>query len=141
MRLRFDSRCDDDAYHEARDVLLDDLDGWLDRRATERAETLADVGLFLDWRYHESTGVLDEFAPKELSDFLLEWCPRRLKGRGNAAVGLCFAVGVYVDFMAATGRLVGGVDRAARLRRLVDDLAPTVLAETGDEDVEAPEPY
>ena len=140
MQLRFGPG-DDDAYDEARDALLDELDGWLDRHATERAETLADVRLFLDWRYHESTGVLDEFAPKELSDFLLEWCPRRLKGRGDAAVGLCFAVGVYADFMAATGRLVGGVDRAARLRRLVDDLAPTVLAETGEEDVEAPEPY
>ena len=51
------------------------------------------------------------------------------KGRPDGADYLCTAVGVYVDFMAATGRLVGGVDRAARLRTLAVDLAPTVRAE------------
>lgn len=141
MRLQFAPACDDNAYREARDALLSDLDGWLDRRTPERAETVADVGIFLDWRYRESSGVLDEFAPNELAEFLLEWCPRRMKGRPDAAVGLCFAVGTYMDFMATTGRLIGGVERARRLGRLVDGLAPTVLAEARVEDLDALEPY
>lgn len=131
MRLRFDPG-DDDAYLERRDALLDELHAWLGASESERDEVVADVAFFLDWRYRESTGVLDEFAPGELAEFLIDWCPRRLTGRADAAVGLCYAVGVYVDFLAATERLVGGVERAARLRRMVDDLAPTVLAETRD---------
>lgn len=140
MRLRFDPG-DDGAYHAARDKLLGELDGWLDRPEEERAATVADVGSFLDWRYRESSRVLDEFAPAELAEFLLEWCPRRLKGRPDDAVHLCFAVGVYLDFMGSTGRLIGGRDRAVRLTRMVDDLAPTVLAEARGDDTDAPEPY
>ncbi|WP_156687889.1 hypothetical protein [Mycobacterium sp. Marseille-P9652] len=139
MRLIFDTG-DDDAYGAAREALLGELHGWLERSDQERAETVADVGLFLDWRYHESTGVLDEFTPGEVAEFLLEWVPPRLTGQPDAAVSLCFAVGVYVDFMAATGRLIGGVERAVRLRRLADDLAPTVLAETREDDGDEPEP-
>jgi hypothetical protein len=131
VRLRFETG-DDDAYLECRDALLDELHAWLETSESERDEVVADVAFFLDWRYRESTGVLDEFTPGELAEFLVDWCPRRLTGRTDAAVGLCYAVGVYVDFMAATERLVGGVERAARLRKMVDDLAPTVLAETRD---------
>jgi hypothetical protein len=90
---------------------------------------LSDVEFLLDWRYHDSSGVLNALAPSDVTEFLLEWCSRRLKGHTNAAEFLCNAVGVYVDFMAATGRLVGGVDRATRLKRLAADLAPTVRAE------------
>lgn len=130
MRLRFDPG-DDDAYGAARDVLLDELGGWLDRTAPERAAVVTDTQIFLDWRYHESSGVLDEFAPSDITEFLLEWCPRRFRGHPNGAEYLCRAVGVYVDFMAASGRLVGGIDRATRLKRLAADLAPTVCAEMG----------
>lgn len=131
MRLRFDPG-DDDAYLEARDALLEELHARLGASEPERDEVVSDVAFFLDWRYRESTGVLDEFTPGELAEFLVDWCPRRLTGRPDAAVALCYAVGTYIDFMAATERLAGGVERAARLRRMVDDLAPTVLAETRD---------
>jgi len=129
VELRFDGCDDHDAYRGARDALLDELDQWLDLPERERAGVLCDVEFFLDWRYRDSSGVLDEFAPSDVAEFLLEWCPYRLRGRTDEARGLCNAVGVYVDFMAATGRLVGGVDRANRLRRLADDLVPTVRAE------------
>ncbi|ORW28754.1 hypothetical protein AWB91_25945 [Mycobacterium paraense] len=131
MGLRFYSG-DDDAYLEFRDALLDELHVWLAPSEPERDDVVSDVAFFLDWRYRESTGVLDEFTSDELAEFLVDWCPRRLTGRTDDAVNLCYAVGVYVDFMAATERLAGGVERAARLRRTVDDLAPTVLAETRD---------
>jgi hypothetical protein len=129
VRLRFDPGVDDDAYCDARDALLEELDGWLERSARERAAVATDVKIFVDWRYHDSSGVLDEFAPGDVTEFLLQWCPRRFKGHPNGAEYLCNAVGVYVDFMAATGRLVGGVDRASRLMKLAADLAPTVRAE------------
>lgn len=130
MRLRFDAYAgDDDAYREAREALLDELEGRLDLPELERAGVVTDVEFFLDWRYRDSCGVLDEFAPGDIAEFLLQWCPYRLRGRTNAADPLCRAVGVYLDFMAATGRLVGGIDRATQLSRLADDLAPTLRAE------------
>lgn len=132
MRLRFEAPGDDDAYDQVRGVLLDELDGWWSGVDSDREAVVSDVAVFLDWRYFESTGVLDDFAPADIAEFLLEWCPRRFEGRPDDAASLCFAVGVYVDFMEATGRLVGGADRAARLRRLADDLAPTLLAEARD---------
>lgn len=128
MRLHFDPG-DDDAYGATRDALLDELDRWLDRPEQERAGVVTDVDIFLDWRYRESNGVLDEFAPSDVAEFLLQWCPRRFKGHPSGAAYLCNAVGVYVDFMAATGRLVGGVERATRLRKLAADLAPALHAE------------
>lgn len=143
MRLRFDAPGDDDAYAEARDTLLDELESWWDGLDSDRQDVVSDVGVFLDWRYCDSTGVLDDFTPGDIAEFLLDWCPNRFTGRPDDAVCLCFAIGVYVDFMAATGRLIGGAERAARLRRLADDLAPTLLAEARDPtaaDVEAPEP-
>lgn len=151
MQLRFDAG-EDDAYYDTRDALLDELDGWLDRPAPERAAVVTDTKIFLDWRYHDSSGVLDDFAPGDVTDFLLEWCPRRFRGHPNGAEFLCNAVGVYVEFMAATGRLVGGADRATRLRRLAVDLGPTVRAEMRnptpvvdapgpEEEDSAPEPY
>ena len=131
MQLRFGPG-DDDAYEEARAALLDELDGWLGLSEPEKTEVVSDVGFFLDWRYHDSVGLLDDFAPAEIAEFLLDWCPHRLHGRPDDAAHVCYAVGTYVDFMAATGRLVGGLDRAKRLRRLADDLVPTVLAEVRD---------
>lgn len=140
MRLRFGTS-DYHAYVDTRSVLLDELNEWLAPKEPERGDVLANVKSFLDWRYRESIGALDEFALSDISRFLLEWCPRRLKGQADAAINLCFAIGVYFDFMAATGRLVGGADRAARLRRLTDDLALTVLAEVRDPTTTAAEPY
>ncbi len=128
MRLAFGPG-EDDAFCTVRDALLDELSGWLDRPAAERAAVVNDVKIFLGWRYHHSSGVLDEFGPGDVTEFLLEWCPRRYAGHPDGAAYLCGAVGVYVDFMAATGRLVGGVERADRLKRLAADLAPTVRAE------------
>ncbi|MCV7195731.1 hypothetical protein [Mycobacterium angelicum] len=130
MRLQFGPG-DDDAYHAARVALLHELDCWLDRPPPERAGVVTDVEIFLDWRYHESSGVLDDFSPGDVTQFLLDWCPRRFAGHVNGAEFLCNAVGVYVDFMAASGRLVGGIDRANRLRRLAADLLPTVREEMG----------
>jgi hypothetical protein len=131
VRLIFDPG-DDDTYNDARDVLLDELDGWLDLPAPDRAGVVTDTKIFLDWRYKESSGVLDDFTPADVAEFLLEWCPHRFKGHPSGAEFLCRGVGIYVSFMAATGRLVGGAERAGRLSQLAIDLVPTVREEIRD---------
>jgi hypothetical protein len=131
VRVRFDPG-DDDAYYETRDALLDELERWLRMPKRARTQVVSDVGVFLDWRYRYSNGVLDQFAHSDVTEFLLEWCPRKVARSGEAAEELCDAVRVYVDFMADTGRLVGGIDRAARLMKLVTDLSPTMREEMDD---------
>lgn len=128
VRLRFGPG-DEDAYAGARKVLLQELDGWLDLPEIERSGTVANVGFVLDWRYHDSNGVLDDFAPSDIAELMLQWCPPRLTGRPEIVPFVCDAVRIYLDFMAATGRLVGGRKRATRLIELVGDLTPALLAE------------
>jgi hypothetical protein len=130
MRLRFSPYGDDeDAYRATRDALLDEFSGWLDRSEPDPADLVGDVGIFLDWRHGYSSGVLDEFDDGDITEFLLEWCPRKLSAPAEDAEGMCQAVGTYVEFMAHTGRLLGGVNRAASLIALADGLSPTMRAE------------
>jgi hypothetical protein len=131
VRLQFDPG-NDDEYRDARDALLEELAGRLDASDSTRAVVVTDVKRFMDWRYHDSTGVLDDIAPSDVTEYLLGWCPRQFRGHENGASYLCGAVRVYVDFMATTGRLIGGVERAIRLSKLAEDLEPTVRAELRD---------
>jgi hypothetical protein len=124
VRLCFDPG-DDDGSSAVRDALLDELDGWLDRPAPERAAVVTDTKIFLDWRYHDSSGVLDEFTPSDVTEFLLEWCPRRFKGHpvaGHAALWLisreradAATVAGFVDVAVLVDVLAGDVDDPERL--------------------------
>jgi hypothetical protein len=128
MRLRF-SPDEEDGYYAARNALVDEFNGWLLSCGSEQAGLASDVEMFLDWRYHYSNGVLDGFDDGDVTEFLLGWCPRKLSAPADVADGVCTAIGAFVEFMADTGRLVGGVDRAAALKTLAADLAPTMREE------------
>lgn len=71
MRLRFGTH-DFPSYIDTRGALLDELHEWLPYEEPERAEVVADVQRFLDWRYRESLGALDKFEFRDVSEFLLE---------------------------------------------------------------------
>ena len=58
MRLRFDPG-DDDEYYDTREVLLDELEAGCVCPSGNELELVSDVGVFLDWRYRYSNGVLD----------------------------------------------------------------------------------
>ena len=45
---------------------------------------VSDVGVFLDWRYRYSNGVLDQFAHSDVTEFLLERRPRKVARSGEA---------------------------------------------------------
>ena len=125
---------DEDAFHVARDQLLDEFESWLrDRESPDPEELVADAGLFVDWRWGYSTGALDRYADGDVAEFLLEWCSRKLSVPQDAATGICAAVAAFIEFMAATDRLVGGAARAARLITLVDELTSAAYDAMGDE--------
>lgn len=126
MRLRFSPLDDEASFSAARDALLDEVGQWLDTSDEERANLVGDIGIFLDWRYHYSTGLLDEFTDADIEEFLLGWCPRKLSVPAEQSGYVCWAVGTYVEFMADTRRLVGGRGQARVLSELAHELAPVV---------------
>lgn len=128
MRLRFGVN-DEGAFYEARDGLLTEFAEHSALPEQQRAEVVADIETFLDWRFHYSNGELDNFAQSDIAEFLLEYCPRKVSRPTGSGDELCGAVGEYVTFLADTGRLIGGARRAALLRRATEDLAPIVREE------------
>lgn len=113
--------------------MLEDFETWLAAaRPAEDRDLAGDAHLLLDWRWGYSTGELDDFGDGDIAEFLLEWCPRKLSAPPDAAAGLCRSAGVFIEFMAATGRLVGGPDRAGRLIAIAEELEPDTYEAMGD---------
>jgi len=113
--------------------LLDQYRSWLTgHRNIDIDEVVADAGMLLDWRYQYSTGVLDAYDDRDIAEFLLGWCPRKVSAPPEASDGICRAVGAFIEFLAETGRLAGGFGRAARLMTYAEDLIPQMRTAMGD---------
>lgn len=135
VRLRFDAWTgdDDDAFTATRDALLGELDEWLATRgARGDGSLLAAARLFVDWRFGYSTGDLDRYEDWEIGEFLLEWCPRKYSAPADSADDVCHGVARFAEFMAETGRLVGGRERAAEIAVLAERAAPAMFEAMGD---------
>jgi hypothetical protein len=134
MPLRFDpGGHDHDAFEQTRDALLAEFEEWLGgRQDPDDGETVSDAQIFIDWRYNYSTGVLDEYRDGDITEFLLEWCPRKLVVAADSAFGICRSVGAFIEFLARTGRLAGGAGRAARLITVADELGPQMCVAMSD---------
>jgi hypothetical protein len=105
--------------------LLDEFAAWLDAGEREVDATVADADVFTVWRRLHSTGVLDAFDERDLVAFLLDWCPYKYVADPDQ---LCASVGAFLEFLADTGRLAGGTERAAQLGRLATRMAPVLRA-------------
>ncbi|WP_299557466.1 hypothetical protein [uncultured Mycolicibacterium sp.] len=127
---------DEDEYTATRERLLDDFARWLGERHDPVAadEVAADAGLLLDWRFYYSNRVLDGYEDADLTEFLLEYCPQQVSLPAAAVDGLCWAVSVFIEFLADTGRLAGGLARAARLMTLCGELVGEMRTAMADSD-------
>lgn len=124
---------DDEAFSSARDALLDELEVWLrDHRGPTDHDLAGSAHIFIDWRWGYSSGELDRYEPRDIEEFLLEWCPRKLSAAPTEILEVGRAVKAFIEFMAATDRLVGGAAAAARLIVTVDDLTPRAVEAMGD---------
>lgn len=131
-RLRFDID-DSDEFEAARDRLVDEYAAWLRaNRGPSDHELADDIGVFLDWRWSYSSGELDRYAPGELHEFFVEWCPRKLSAPPEIIVDLSRSVSGFMEFMAATDRLDGGPGAAARLIVTTEELVPEAMAAMAD---------
>lgn len=129
-RLRFDVD-DEDAFHQARDTLLEEMEAWASRPASGvDAVVVVDAGLFLDWRWGYSSGELDRFDPLDVEEYLIDWCPRKLSASPEHWPDVVAGVQAYVLFLAANGRWAGG--SVQPLLRHIERLTPRFLQEMGD---------
>ena len=132
--MRFQPGEDDQAFAKARGALLDEFDAWVAaNRPPDDGQLLVNAGIFLDWRYTYSTGVLDDYRESDLAEFLLEWCPRKLSAPPEDAPAVCRAVAAFIEFLHASGRLAGGPGRAARLITVAEELVAEMVIAMGDE--------
>lgn len=113
----------EDEFDVIRTWLLRDFARWLARSngVTDNA-VVADAGVFLDWRFRESTGELDSYDEADISAFLLGYCPRTLPGGTDDVVAMCRALGAFIEFLADSGNLLGGHDHTAGLLRHIETL-------------------
>lgn len=124
----------DDDFATIRDQLCAEFGQWLEGRhgTTDTGAVVSDADIFLAWRFHYSTGVLDAYDEADIGEFLLGWCPRKLSAPPEAADGICRALSAFVEFLADTGRLRGGFDRAARLMTYTEGLIPAMRTRMAD---------
>lgn len=133
MQLRFGPD-DLDAFATVKTQLLDEFRPWADERyGADDGSLVADADMFLSWRVNYSTGDLSRFAPDDAEEFLLGWAPRKLAAGPDEAPVLCRSVQAMVEFLAATGRLDGGVAAAARVMMHVDGLVDDVADALADD--------
>lgn len=137
MRLEFDSveGGEDRAFDQTREELLGQLEAWAgaahgqDAVATRAA--YADT--FLQWKFWYGDGRLDRVSAYELDEYLLEWCPRKVSARPEAAYDLADGLASYIEFMAATERLVGGAQQANGLLDRLAGMRDDAFAAMSDE--------
>lgn len=133
VKLRFDASEDEDEFYAVRDALLDEMRVWAAGRFGDAdGERAADAETFLGWKFHYGDGRLDDVSRADAAEYLLEWCPRKVSAPPDAIDDLIEGLSAYVEFMAATGRLVGGVDRAADVVAHLGDLRDEAFAAMGD---------
>jgi hypothetical protein len=118
----------DQDFLDADRELLDEFASWLGEHEVGTDATVADADVFTFWRRLHSTGVLDAFDEDDIVEFLLDWCPRKYVADPDH---VCASVGAFLEFLADTGRLAGGAERAAQLSRLATHLAPVMRAMDG----------
>ncbi|MFN3258547.1 MAG: hypothetical protein ACE37B_22925 [Ilumatobacter sp.] len=137
MRLRFEDHdeADEQAFAGTREALLDEVYEALqaDGRSESDADEIAgSIGVLLDWRFNYSDGRLDDWHLHDLTEFLLDWLPRKYSAPPEEGGFMCAAVAEFFVHMGARQRLVGGADRAAALVALAHELLDVVVEAMGD---------
>src|SRR5690606_40026341 len=82
--------------------------------------------------FPSATGRLDAYAGADIGESVLGWWPSKLSAPPEAADGICRALSAFVEFLADTGRLRGGFDRAARLMTYTEGLIPAMRTRMAD---------
>lgn len=134
VQLTFDPEGGDDEgqFRRTSKRLIGEMREWVAARFEDHGERAASAETFLSWRYGYSNGDLADFQRADIAEFLLEWCPRKVSARPEAAYDFCDGVSAFIEFMFLTDRLVGGAGRAAELMAFVVETRDDAYAAMGD---------
>lgn len=137
MRLEFDPEDGDhgDEYEEARDRLLERFEASLARGGGgghQDAQAVGDAAVALDWKWGYGDGHLARWAPADVAEFLLEWCPRKLSITQDECVRLPEALSAYFRFLHDSGLVPAGSAPLSHLLATVEHITPEYVAAMGD---------
>ena len=123
-----------EAFAATKAALIAEFRPWADEHyGTDDESLVADAETFLSWRFNYSTGDLADYGLHDVEEFLLGWVPAKFAVGPDEAPILCRSMQAFTEWMALTGRLRGGVDRAARIMTEVDGMVDEVAAALADE--------
>ena len=129
MRMRFPDQ-DERAFGAGRDALGEQFAGWLTAQKVPGDPN--DAGLLMDWKFHYGDGALDVWTVADVSEFLLEWCPRKLSATPADCAEIPVSVAAFVEFLAHAGLLARGSDLPSQVRRYCERTTARFVREMGD---------
>lgn len=135
MRLEFGPD-DDEAFYATRDDLLRRFERWLtDVRPEEgipAAELAGDAGLALDWKWCYGDGDLGRWQTRDVAEFLLEWCPRKLSVSQADCLSIPTALAAFTTFLESEGLLATGSSAVTTLEDAAVSLSGEFVTAMGD---------
>jgi hypothetical protein len=93
---------DDKAFSAAKEWLLERFHHWL---PPEDAKLVVDAGLALDWKYGYGDGELACWRGFDVTEYLLEWCPRKVSVPQSRCESILDGFASFIGFLAAEGLL------------------------------------
>ncbi len=128
MRLQVENG-DDKAFSAAREWLLERFHHWL---LPEDAKLVVDAGLALDWKYGYGDGELACWRGYDVTEYLLEWCPRKVSVPQSKCESILEGLASFIGFLAAEGLLDPKSLPADVLATGIEELALPFVQAMGD---------
>lgn len=127
---------DEEGFLAARDLLLERFERWLTPRLTDPesdpTEAAGDVGSALSWKWSYGDGHLGRWRIDDISEFLLEWCPRKLSVSQADCVPIPAALGAFACFLDDEGLMARGSSPAAAIVKATTEMTDGFVAAMGD---------
>ncbi len=127
---------DEDGFAAARMSLLEHFEQWLGDQGMapdgDEAEVAGEAGLALDWKWGYGDGDLGRWTPPDISEFLLEWCPRKLSVPEDECVTIPGSLAAFTSFLGDQGLLGPGSSTVADLAGAALRMTDGFVAAMGD---------
>lgn len=126
---------DERGYEAARTALLDRLSTWAISSifdVDDIEELVSDVELALEWKWRYGDGDLVSWRTGDLSEFLLNWCPRKLSISVEDSATIAPSLIVFMTFLDDEGILGARSSPLDSLTGSVVSFAGEFLAAMGD---------
>ncbi len=135
MRMEFGPD-DEDTFEAARDVLAGRFERWLvDGRhesGDQAAELAGDASMALDWKRSYGDGHLGRWRTGDVTEFLLDWCPRKLSVSQDDCRSIPMALAAFAAFLESEALLAPGSSSAAALAHAAEGVSDEFVRAMGD---------